>query len=52
MLATMPAGLLGRPCARLFIGAALGALTVALFLFNLRRSSERAGRAVERLDTL
>jgi hypothetical protein len=52
MLATTLGGLIARPWARRAIGAALTALTVALFLFNLRRSGERAGRAVERLETL
>jgi hypothetical protein len=52
MLATMLGGLIARPWARRAIGAALAALTVALFLFNLRRSGERAGRAAERLETL
>jgi type II secretory pathway component PulJ len=31
---------------------ALVALTIALFILNLRRSGERAGRAAERLDQL
>jgi hypothetical protein len=30
----------------------LAATTIALFLLNLRRSAERAGRAAERLDQL
>ena len=33
-------------------GFALAALTIALFLINLRRTAERAGRAAERLDNL
>ena len=52
MLATILGGLIARPWARRAIGAALTALTVALFLFNLRRSGERAGRAAARLKTL
>jgi hypothetical protein len=52
MVAAMLAGLFTRPWARRIIGAALAALTVAFFLFNLRRSGERAGRAAERLETL
>lgn len=52
MLATTLGGLIARPWARRVIWAALTALTVALFLFNLRRSGERAGRAAERLETL
>jgi len=31
---------------------ALVALTIALFILNLRRTAERAGRVVERLETL
>lgn len=52
MLGTILAGLFTQPWARRIIGAALAALTVALFLFNLRRAGERAGRAAERLETL
>ena len=33
-------------------GGALAALTVTLFIVNLRRSGERAGRAAERFDQL
>jgi len=52
MTVAMLGGLLARPWARRIIGAALAALTVALFLFNLRRAGERAGRAAERFETL
>ena len=52
MLATTLGGLIARPWARRVIRAALAALAVALFLFNLRRSGERAGRAAEQLETL
>lgn len=52
MLGTMLAALFTRPWARRIIGAALAALTVALFLFNLRRAGERAGRAAERFEIL
>jgi len=52
MVAAMLAGLFTRPWARRIIGAALAALTVVLFLFNIRRAGERAGRAAERLETL
>ncbi|WP_343030922.1 hypothetical protein [Rhodovulum strictum] len=31
---------------------ALALLTIALFILNLRRQAERAGRAAERLDQL
>ncbi|MGI3212840.1 hypothetical protein ACROSR_17210 [Roseovarius tibetensis] len=46
------AGMLARPWARRATAIAFVALAVALFLFNLRRSGERAGRAAERLDLL
>ena len=36
--------------ARKALGLLLVALTIALFLLNLRRAGERAGRAAERLD--
>jgi hypothetical protein len=52
MLATILGGLIARPWTQRVIGAALAALAVALFLFNLRRSGERAGRAAERLEAL
>jgi hypothetical protein len=46
------AGILARPWARRAAGFALGALTITLFILNLRRTAERAGRAAERLDQL
>ncbi|MEI4233218.1 MULTISPECIES: hypothetical protein [Roseovarius] len=46
------AGILARPWARRLAALALAALTIVLFLLNLRRSGERAGRAAERLDML
>ncbi|PQO21793.1 hypothetical protein C2I36_16460 [Rhodobacteraceae bacterium WD3A24] len=46
------AGVLNRPWARRVASIALVALTVSLFLLNLRRAGERAGRAAERLETL
>jgi hypothetical protein len=52
MLGTMLAALFTRPWARRIIGAALAALTVVLFVANLRRAGERAGRAAERLETM
>ena len=36
--------------ARKALGVALAALTIALFLLNLRRAGERAGRLAERLS--
>ena len=44
--------LLARPRARRVVGSAFAVLTVSLFILNLRRSAERAGRAAERLDQL
>ncbi|WP_414707645.1 hypothetical protein, partial [Rhodovulum sp.] len=41
-----------RPWALRVAGFALAALTIALFILNLRRSGERAGRATERIDQL
>jgi len=52
MIGTFLTGLLTRPWARRLSGVAIAALAVVLFLFNLRRSGERAGRAAERFDTL
>jgi len=37
--------------ARKALGLMLAALTLALFLLNLRRAGERAGRLAERLST-
>jgi hypothetical protein len=37
--------------ARKALGWVLAALTIALFLLNLRRAGERAGRLAERLST-
>ncbi|PQO23988.1 hypothetical protein C2I36_05155 [Rhodobacteraceae bacterium WD3A24] len=48
----MVAGVLARPWARRVASIALVALTDTLFLLNLRRAGERAGRAAERLETL
>ena len=52
MWASLVVGLLARPWARRVAAIALVALTIALFILNLRRSGERAGRAAERLDQL
>jgi hypothetical protein len=52
MWGTILAGLIARPWARWAAGVALAALTVALFIINLRRAGERAGRAAGRLETL
>jgi len=44
-------GLLASGPARKALGLLLAALTIALFLLNLRRAGERAGRLAERLST-
>ena len=44
--------LLARPWARQAAALALVALTIVLFILNLRRSGERTGRAAERLEQL
>ncbi len=46
------AGILSRPWARRVAMIALAALTITLFLLNLRRMGERAGRAAERINIL
>jgi hypothetical protein len=43
--------LLASGPARKALGLLLAALTIALFLLNLRRAGERAGRLEERLST-
>jgi hypothetical protein len=43
--------LLARSPARKALGLLLAILTIALFLLNLRRAGERAGRLAERLST-
>ncbi len=43
--------LLASSPARKALGLMLVALTIALFLLNLRRAGERAGRMAERLST-
>ena len=50
MWGSLLAGILARPWARQVAGYALVALTITLFILNLRRAGERAGRAAERLD--
>ena len=52
MWGSLVVGLLARPWARRVAGLAIVALAIALFILNLRRSGERAGRAAERLETL
>ncbi|SLN77008.1 hypothetical protein [Roseisalinus antarcticus] len=43
--------ILASGLARKALGLLLAASTIALFLLNLRRAGERAGRLVERLQT-
>ncbi|WP_417607858.1 hypothetical protein [Primorskyibacter flagellatus] len=43
--------LLASGPARKALGLLLAATTIALFLLNLRRAGERAGRLAERLET-
>ena len=52
MWASLVVALLARPWARRVAALALLALTIALFILNLRRQGERAGRAAEQLETL
>ena len=52
MLGRMVVDLLARPWARRAAGCALSALTIALFILNIRRQGERAGRVAERLENL
>ena len=52
MWSSLLAGLLARPWTRRVAGVTLVALTIVLFIVNLRRTGERAGRAAERLETL
>lgn len=52
MWASQVVGLLARPWARRVAALTLALLTITLFILNLRRTAERAGRAAERLDQL
>ena len=52
MWGSLLAGILARPWARRAAGVTLVALTIVLFIVNLRRTGERAGRAAERMETL
>lgn len=45
------AAILASGPARKALGLLLAALTITLFLLNLRRAGERAGRLAERLST-
>jgi type II secretory pathway component PulJ len=52
MWGTPLVGILAQPWARRAAAFALVALTISLFLLNLRRAGERAGRAAERLENM
>ncbi|KPQ04323.1 MAG: hypothetical protein HLUCCA12_16850 [Rhodobacteraceae bacterium HLUCCA12] len=52
MWGSLLVGSLASPLARRVAGLMLVALTITLFILNLRRTAERAGRAAERLDQL
>ena len=52
MWASLVVGLIARPWARRAAAITLVALTIALFILNLRRTAERAGRAAERFERL
>jgi hypothetical protein len=52
MLGGLFTGILARPWARRAASFALVALVMGLFILNLRRAGERAGRAAERLQNL
>ncbi len=52
MWTSLAVGLLARPWARRAASLALIALAIALFILNLRRTAESAGRAAERLEIL
>ena len=52
MWGSLLAGILARPGARRVGVLALAALTITLFILNLRRTAERAGRAAERLGQM
>ncbi|MDP3961054.1 MAG: hypothetical protein Q8Q26_13520 [Pseudorhodobacter sp.] len=51
MWGSLLAGILTRPWARRAATLALAALTITLFIFNLRRAGERTGRLAERLKS-
>jgi len=52
MWGSLLAGMLARPRARRMAAIALALLTITLFILNLRRTGERAGRAAERINML
>ena len=52
MWGSLLVGVFARPWARWVASFALVTLTITLFILNLRRVGERAGRAAERLENL
>jgi hypothetical protein len=52
MWGSLLARALSRPWARQVAIIAIAALTITLFLLNLRRMGERTGRAAERINML
>jgi hypothetical protein len=52
MLGELLVGRMARPWGRRVAGLALTGIAIALFVINLRRTAERAGRAAERLETM
>lgn len=52
MGASLAVRVLTRPWAQQVAAYALITLTITLFILNLRRTAEGAGRAAERLETL
>ena len=52
MWGSLVVGALTQPWARRVASFALVTLTITLFILNLRRAGERAGRAAERMDQL
>ena len=52
MWGSLVVGVFARPWARRVASFALVTLTITLFILNLRRTAERAGRAAQRLENL
>ena len=52
MWGSLLVGVFARSWARRVASFALVTLTITLFILNLRRAGERAGRAAERMDQL
>lgn len=52
MWASLMLGLLGQPWVRRIAAFSLVILAITLFILNLRRAAERAGRAAERINQM